>query len=143
MKKIYIINYKRTPIGSFMSNLSHLSAFELANKLVPKLFTEINREDVNRIYIGNVLSSGNGQNIARQIGYNNNINCPSITLNRICGSGMQSIIEGYKSIMLGESELVLVGGTESMSNSPHICKNMRRGCKFGNIELNDSMLIDG
>lgn len=143
MKKIFIIDYKRTPIGSFMSELSNLSAFELANKLVPQLIKEINKEDINRIYIGNVLSSGNGQNIARQIGYTNNINCPSITLNRICGSGMQSIIEGYKSIILGETDVTLVGGTESMSNSPHICKNIRRGCKFGNIELNDSMLVDG
>jgi acetyl-CoA C-acetyltransferase len=143
MSEVYIINYKRTPIGSFLSKLSNISAEKLASLLIKDLCNNIVKKDINRIYIGNVLSSGIGQNIARQIGINNEINCPSITINRVCSSGMQSIIEGYKSILCGESELVLVGGTESMSNTPYLLNKIRKGSKFGNSELIDSMLLDG
>jgi acetyl-CoA C-acetyltransferase len=142
-KEVFIIKYKRTPIGSFLSNLSSLSAEELASKLIDNLCQNINKEQIEKIYIGNVLSSGLGQNLARQIGYKNGINAPSITLNRVCGSGIQSIIEGYKSILVGENDLVLVGGTESMSNSPYLINKLRKGNKFGNTDLIDSMIIDG
>uniref|UniRef100_A0A6C0LYH2 acetyl-CoA C-acetyltransferase n=1 Tax=viral metagenome TaxID=1070528 RepID=A0A6C0LYH2_9ZZZZ len=142
-KEIFIINYKRTPIGNFLSKLSSLSAVELASLLIEKLCKDINKDDIGRVYIGNVLSSGLGQNIARQISFKNNINSPSVTINRVCSSGMQSIIEGYKSICFGESELVLVGGTESMSQSPYIIDKLRKGNKFGNMNLKDTLLLDG
>ncbi len=142
-KEVYIIKYKRTPIGNFLSNLSTLSAVDLASSLLNNLCNNINRNDIDRVYIGNVLSSGIGQNIARQISYKNNINVPSITINRVCSSGIHSIIEGYKSILTNESELVLVGGTESMSNSPYINTRIRKGIKYGNFNMIDSMLIDG
>lgn len=99
------------------------------------------KNNIKKIYIGNVLSSGLGQNIARQIGLENGINVPSITINNVCGSGLLSVIEGYKSILLGESDCVLVGGVESMSNSPHLC-NLRNK-KYGELNLVDSMQIDG
>ena len=142
-KEIYIIGYKRTPIGNFLSNLSSLSAEELASSLINELCKNIKIEDINLLYLGNVLSSGLGQNIAGQVSFKNNINVPSITLNRVCSSGIQSIIEGYKSIYSGESNLVLVGGTESMSNSPYILNKLRTGNKFGHTSLIDTMLQDG
>lgn len=142
-KNIFIINYKRTPICGFLSQLSSLSAVELGCLLVNEITKDINKEDIKVAYIGNVLSSGLGQNIAKQITYNCDIHCPSITINRVCSSGLQSIIEGYKSILLNETELALVGGTESMSNSPYLTNKIRQGNKYGNIELLDSMLLDG
>lgn len=141
--EIFIIRYKRTPIGNFLSNLSSLSAEHLASSLIEELCIDINKKDINRVYIGNVLSSGLGQNIAKQIGFKNGVDAPSITLNRVCSSGIQSIIEGYKSILLKESDLVLVGGTESMSNSPYLLDKLRNGNKFGNTNLLDSMVYDG
>ena len=143
MKEVYIISYKRTPIGGFLSSLSSLTAEELASRVINNLCQNINKDDIEKIYIGNVLSSGLGQNVARQIGYKNGINVPSITLNRVCSSGIQSIIEGYKSILIGENNLVLVGGTESMSKSPHILNNLRIGKKFGETNMIDSMIYDG
>jgi acetyl-CoA C-acetyltransferase len=142
-KEIYIIKYKRTPIGNFLSNLSSLSAEELASSLMNNLCNNIKKEDIDLLYLGNVLSSGLGQNIAGQVSFKNEINAPSITLNRVCSSGIQSIIEGYKSIYSGESNLVLVGGTESMTNSPYILNKLRTGNKFGHTSLVDTMLQDG
>jgi acetyl-CoA C-acetyltransferase len=142
-KEIFIIDYKRTPIGNFLSNLSSLSAEELASSLINDLCKNIKKDDIDLLYLGNVLSSGLGQNIAGQVSFKNDINSPSITLNRVCSSGIQSIIEGYKSIYSGESNLVLVGGTESMTNSPYILNKLRTGNKFGNTSLVDTMLQDG
>lgn len=142
-KEVFIIKYKRTPIGSFLSNLKDLSTVQLASCLINETCIDIDKKDIDIAYIGNVLSAGSGQNIARQIIYTNGIDSPSMTINRVCGSGMQSIIEGYKSIITNESELVLVGGAESMSNSPYLSTAVRKGNKFGNLDLIDSMLYDG
>lgn len=140
---VFIIEAKRTPIGSFLSNLSSLNALELLNECTKELFNCVKMEDINEIYIGNVLSAGIGQNIAGQLGNIINKTAPSTTINRVCGSGMVSIIEGIKSIRLEDTNCVLVGGVESMSNAPFILKNNRIGKKYGNIELLDSILCDG
>ena len=139
--KVYILNYKRSPIGSFLSQFKNISINNLSNQCINSLLDDFDRKNIDKIYIGNVLSAGLGQNIARQIGLDNNIDVPSITVNNVCGSGLLSVIEGVKSILLNESNCVLVGGVESMSNSPHIC-NIRNN-KYGNLELIDSMQIDG
>lgn len=151
---IYIINYKRTIMGNFLSTLSSLSALDLGiivlNSLLKK--TDIDKSTINKCIIGNVYSSGNGQNIARQISYNCGIDCPSVSINQVCASGMEAIIQGYNSIKAGESECVLVGGVESMSNVPHLIyrrdtdhknniNNIKPKC--GSVECKDSILIDG
>ena len=138
---VYILNYKRSPIGGFLSNFKDITINDLSSQCLNDLLDNFNKKNIEKIYIGNVLSSGLGQNIARQIGLENGINVPSITINNVCGSGLLSIIEGYKSILLGESECVLVGGVESMSNSPHLCD--LRNKKYGELNLVDSMQIDG
>ena len=136
----YIIKHKRTPILSYLKNSQ--TVIDLALPIVKDITKNINKDDITMCYIGNVLSAGNGQNIARQIAYKCGIKCPSITLNRVCSSGMQAIIEGYKSIVLGDYDLILVGGVESMSNSPHLIYNKKQ-TKYGDIIIKDSMLVDG
>ena len=144
MKKVYIIGIKRTPIGGFLSNLSQLSCVDLGKKVVNELLlNDIKKDDIECGYVGNVLSSGQGQNIGKQIMYECGLNIPTITINRVCSSGMQSVIEATKSIRLGDYNCVIAGGVESMSNSPYIQKNIRKGNKYGNIELIDTMLNDG
>ncbi len=142
MNNIYIIEAKRTPIGSFLSKLSSLKSIDLLNECCKEIFNTVKKEHIDEIYIGNVLSSGEGQNIAGQLGNNINKNAPSVTLNRVCGSGLVSIINGIKSIKLEDANCVLVGGVESMSNAPFLLKN-RNGKKYGNMELIDSILNDG
>jgi len=139
--KTYILDYKRTPIGSFLSNYKNISINTLSTQCLNNLFNNNDKKLIEKIYIGNVLSAGLGQNIARQIGLENDINVPSITINNVCGSGLLSVIEGHKSILLKEVNCVLVGGVESMSNSPHLTHI--RNNKYGNTHLLDSMQCDG
>ena len=143
MNKAYILDYRRTPVGGYLSNLSKLSALDLGRLTVENLVMNFDKNLIEKGYVGNVLSAGLGQNIGRQIFYSSGINIPAITLSNVCGSGMQAIIEGTKSIMVGENDCVIAGGVESMSNSPYLQKDIRVGNKYGNIELIDSMLHDG
>ena len=124
MKNVFILNYKRTPIGSYNSILTNFSAVDLGNMVLKELLKEskIDKKEIDKCYVGNVYSTGLGQNIARQIVYYNNINCPAITINQVCGSGMQAIFEGFNSIV-GGANCVIVGGVESMSNAPLYIKN--------------------
>ena len=141
MNKVYIIKYSRSPIGSFLSNFKDITLNDLSKQVLDNLLLDFNRQLIDKIYIGNVLSTGLGQCIARQIGLENNIDKPSITVNNVCGSGLLSIIEGYKSIKIGENNCVLCGGIESMSNSPHYT-NLRNK-KYDDLNLIDSMMNDG
>jgi acetyl-CoA C-acetyltransferase len=143
MNNIYIIEAKRTPIGSFLSKLSSLNSKDLLDECMKDMFVNVSKNDIEEIYIGNVLSAGLGQNIAGYLTNKINKNAIAITLNRVCGSGLVSIINGFKSINQGDTNCVLVGGVESMSNSPHLLKNSRNGKKYGNIEMIDSILMDG
>ena len=143
MNKVFILNYKRTPIGGFLSSLSNLSSLELGKIVVNNLTENFNKTLIEKAYIGNVFSSGLGQNIGRQIMYECGINVPSITINRVCSSGMQAIIEAFKTIKIGENDCIIAGGVESMSNTPFLQNNIRKGNKYGNINLTDSMLNDG
>lgn len=147
---VYIIDYKRTPIGGFLGDLSKFDNVRLGTMCTKELLKSIMEKNTNfdlssidKCYIGNVLGCGEGQNIARQIAYLSGINCPSTTINRVCSSGMESIIQGCKSILLEECNCVLVGGVESMSNAPFINNNIRNSHKFGNVEIIDTMLNDG
>jgi acetyl-CoA C-acetyltransferase len=145
MSKVYILDYGRTPIGCFMGNLSKLNAVELTTQLMKNIISKnnINKTDINMLFIGNVISTGLGQNIARHIGYNCGLQCPSITINNVCSSGMETIIQGIRAIKLNDADCVIVGGVESMSNTPFITDKVRTGNKYGNISLNDSMIVDG
>lgn len=147
MKEVVIVSAKRTAIGSFGGSFKDISAVELGTQLVQKSLAEINLAPnlIDEVIMGNVLSAGLGQNIARQIAVNAGvpIEAAAFTVNKVCGSGLKAIILGAQSIQLGENEIVIAGGTESMSQSPYIVPNHRFGQKIGNGTMIDTMMKDG
>jgi acetyl-CoA C-acetyltransferase len=142
-----IIDYARTPFGSFLGGLSNFSASELGALSIEGLIkkTDIEISKIDEVIMGNVLSAGIGQAPARQAaiiaGLNKNTNC--MTINKVCGSGMKSVMLADQSIRLGESSVIIAGGMESMSNVPHYLLNSRKGTKLGNIKQVDGMIHDG
>lgn len=143
MEKVFIIKYKRTPISNYLSQFSKFKALDLGKEVINNLTDDFDKKLIEQGYVGNVLSSGTGQNLGRQILFECGINIPCITLNRVCSSGMVALIEAYKTIKLGDKDCIIAGGVESMSNAPYLQNNIRSGKKFGNIELVDSLLNDG
>ncbi len=143
--KVFLCNFKRTPIISFLSKQSNLSSIDLAKICVEKTINNNLKNNIDCCIFGNVLSAGNGQNIARQIAINSGLSntTNSYTINMVCSSGMEAIINACRMIKLREKNMILVGGTESMSNSPLLLKNHRTGKKFGEEKLLDSMMNDG
>ncbi|AFM71603.1 acetyl-CoA acetyltransferase/hydroxymethylglutaryl-CoA reductase, degradative [Enterococcus hirae ATCC 9790] len=122
MKEVVIIDAARTPIGKYRGSLSSFSAVELGTIITKELLekTGIHKENINQVIFGNVLQAGNGQNVARQISVNSGIpvQVPAMTVNEVCGSGMKAVILARQLIQLGEADLVVAGGTESMSRAP-------------------------
>ena len=146
MKEVYIVSARRTPIGGFMGNLSHLSAPELGAMAIKEAYTSAGLEagQIDEVYFGNVLSAGLGQSPARQAaifaGIPNDMD--STTINKVCASGMKATMLGALQIQSGLMEVVLSGGMESMSNVPHY-NYMRRAHKYGDASLTDGMIKDG
>lgn len=147
MRDVVIISAVRTPIGSFGGSLSKLSAVDLGVIAAKEAIKRagIEKEEVNEVLIGNVLGAGLGQNVARQIAVKSGVpvEVPSMTLNKLCGSGLRAIILAAQEIMLGDAEVVLCGGTESMSNAPYIIPTARFGQRMGDGKLIDTMIQDG
>lgn len=145
-KEIVITSAFRTAIGSFGGSLSSLSAAQLGAEVIKKCVehSELKNNDVDTVYMGQVLQAGAGQNPARQAakfaGLPNET--VSTTINQLCGSGLACVGYGYNSILVGDSNIVVAGGQESMSNSPHVV-NLRNGVKMGPATLTDSMVLDG
>ncbi|KAI0392231.1 acetyl-CoA acetyltransferase [Xylariaceae sp. FL0594] len=145
---VYIVSAARTPVGSFLGSLSSLSATELgarAIKAAVERVPQIKPEDVQEVFFGNVLSANLGQAPARQCaigaGLSNTVPCTGV--NKVCASGMKAIIFGAQTIITGNADIVVAGGTESMSNTPHYLPIVRNGAKFGDQTLVDGMLKDG
>ncbi len=142
-----IIDYARTPFGSFLGGLSNFSASELGAFSIKGLIQKTGVESfkIDEVIMGNVLSAGVGQAPARQAAImanlDKNTNC--MTINKVCGSGMKAIMLADQSIKLGISNVVVAGGMESMSNVPHYLLNSRKGTKLGNIKQADGMIHDG
>ena len=147
MKEAYIVSAVRTPIGSFGGSLASLSAVKLGSTAVKAALAKINLEaaQVQELYFGNVISSGLGQAPATQVavGAGLGYNIPCTLVNKVCASGMKAIMLGAQSIMLGQNEVVVAGGMESMSNIPYYLTKARYGYKFGNGELLDGLSHDG
>ncbi len=147
MREVVIVSAVRTPIGSFGGSLSKLSAVDLgviaAKEAIKR--ANINPNEINEVLIGNVLGSGLGQNISRQISVKVGIpvEVPSMTLNKLCGSGLRAISLAAQEIILGDADVILCGGTESMSNAPYIIKTARFGQRMGDGKLIDSLIEDG
>ncbi len=145
--EVYMVSAVRTPIGSFMGSLSSLSAVKLGSQAVKGALDRIGLDPskVDEIYFGNVLSAGLGQAPATQVavGAGLGYNIPCTLVNKVCASGMKSIMLGAQSIALGASGIVVAGGMESMSNIPYYLLKARSGYKYGNGELIDGLAYDG
>ena len=147
MKPVYILAARRTPLGSFMGALASVSAPKLGATAIAAVLKDagVNPKEVDQVYMGNVLSAGIGQAPARQAsiyaGIPNSVPCT--TVNKVCGSGMKALMLGAQSIETGESELVVVGGMENMSQVPHYLENSRGGFRMGHQKIVDGMIKDG
>jgi len=146
MKEVFIVSAKRTPVGGFMGSLSGFSATELGAKAIKATLddTGINPETVDSVYMGNVLSANLGQSPARQAAIFAGIpdKADATTVNKVCASGMKATMLGAQQIQLGLEHVVVTGGMESMSNTPHYI-NQRKGNKYGDIVMTDGVLKDG
>lgn len=146
MKEVFIVAAKRTPIGGFLGNLSHLSATELGRIAIESALgqTSIPKTDIDSVYMGNVLSANVGQSPARQAAKFAGIDdhTDATTVNKVCAAGMKAVMLGAQQIQLGVDNIVVAGGMESMSNVPHYI-NQRVGNKMGNGIITDGLLKDG
>ncbi|POS68849.1 acetyl-CoA acetyltransferase [Diaporthe helianthi] len=145
---VYIASVARTPIGSFLGSLSSQTAVQLGShaiKAAVERVPEIKAQDVEEVFFGNVLSAGVGQNPARQCAINAGLDPATVatTVNKVCASGLKAIILGAQTIMTGNASIVVAGGTESMSNTPHYMPNLRTGVKYGDAGLIDGVQKDG
>lgn len=144
---MYIIDCKRTPIGKFLGGLSSLSAPKLTAPLFEFFLTQYPflSTATDEVILGNVLQAGIGQNPARIAASLGGINysVPAYTVNQVCASSLNAIALGYRAIKAGDSQLILAGGMESMSQAPHIIRNFRLGHKFGSANIIDTLQHDG
>lgn len=147
MNDIYIVSAKRTPIGSFQGQLSNLQAPELGSIAIKAALKEshFSAEEIDECIMGNVLTAGTGQAPARQAslkaGLPNKTHCT--TINKVCGSGLKSVMLAADSILLGHSRIVVAGGQENMTLAPHLLTQSRSGYRMGHIQAKDSMIHDG
>ncbi|UTO05485.1 acetyl-CoA C-acetyltransferase [Moraxella sp. FZLJ2107] len=143
---VVIVSAKRTPVGSFLGSLSSLTAPQLGQAVISDILQEtgLKAEQISEVIMGNVLTAGVGQNPARQAGMFAGlpVTTPATTVNVVCGSGLKAVQMGVQAILCGDADIVIAGGQESMSQSPHFIR-MRDGVKMGNGTLTDSMVADG
>lgn len=144
--KVVIVSAARTPIGSFMGSLSSLTATQLGSAAIKGAMEKINLDPslVQEVFMGNVVQAGVGQAPARQAALGAGLpdTVPSTTVNKVCASGMKAVMQAAQAIALGDVDIVVAGGMESMSNIPHYV-HMRSGTKFGPATLIDGMQKDG
>lgn len=147
MKNIVIVAAKRTAVGSFGGSLAKISAHTLGSTVIKALLdeTKVKPEQISEVIVGQVLTAGVGQNPARQAAIYANLpkEVPAMTINQVCGSGLKSVHLAIQAIAAGDSEIVIAGGQENMSLSPHLLVGSREGFKMGNATLADSMIVDG
>ncbi len=145
-KEVYIVSAVRTPIGSFGGSLSTIGATTLGATAIQGAIKKagIDAAQIDEVFMGNVLQAGEGQAPARQAAIFGGIpnTSPATTVNKVCASGMKSVMFATQSILLGDADVVLAGGMENMSMVPHYA-NMRKGTKLGNSKLIDGLVNDG
>jgi acetyl-CoA C-acetyltransferase len=147
MKHAVILSACRTPIGSFGGSLKDLTAADLGATVIREAIRRAGVEPtaIGDVIMGCVLQAGQGMNVARQAALKAGlpVEVPAETVNRVCGSGLQSVVHAVEAVKVGYVDLVVAGGTESMSNAPYLMKGARWGYRMGNGELVDSMLAEG
>ncbi|MDD3712978.1 MAG: acetyl-CoA C-acetyltransferase [Candidatus Izemoplasmatales bacterium] len=146
-RKVFIVGAKRSPIGSFLGALKDVHPQDMGSQVLKALLeeTKVPVDKVDEVIVGNILSAGLGQGIARQISVKAGIPeaVPAYSLNMLCGSGMKAILNAFMGIQSGLSEIVVAGGVESMSFAPYLVSGkVRSGNKMGNMEMVDHMVYD-
>lgn len=147
MKKAVIVSAKRTAVGSFNGALAAYSSAQLGSFAIKSILedSKIDPTIIDEVIMGNVLMAGQGQAPGRQAalyaGLSEKTEC--LTINKMCGSGLKSVMLAQQAIALGDAEIVIAGGQESMTNAPYLLSNARNGYRLGNGELKDSIIIDG
>lgn len=146
MSRIVVTAAKRTPVGSFLGAFATTPAHELGRIAIEAALTEsqVDPGDVSEVILGQVLTAAQGQNPARQASLNSGIpkEVPAYGVNQVCGSGLRAVALGFQSLALGDAEIVVAGGQESMSLAPH-AQSLRQGIKMGDTKLVDTMTYDG
>ncbi len=146
-KEVVIVGFARTPIGSFQGALAALSAPKLGAVAIEAALKRagVGVDQVSEVIMGNVLTAGVGQAPARQAAIYAGISkaTPALTINKVCGSGMKAVMLATQSILCGDSDVVVAGGMESMSNSPYLLQGARNGFRMGHQNMVDSMINDG
>lgn len=147
MENVVIVAASRTAIGSFGGSLSKVPAADLGATVIQDLLQRsgIDGGQIDEVILGNVLAAGLGQNPARQAAIKAGLpaSVPSMTINKVCGSGLKAVHLAAQAIRCGDAEMIIAGGQENMSASPHIVPNSRDGQRMGNWQLEDSMIKDG
>ena len=147
MKELYVVNCCRTAIGSFGGSLKNTPAVDMGAIVVKEALKRANvaPENVDELMFGCILTAAQGQNVARQVSIKAGIpySVPAYTVGMVCGSGMKSVIEGARSILAGDSDIVVCGGTENMSAAPYAAPDARWGARMGDKKLVDTMIKDG
>ncbi len=147
MPPVYIVSATRTPIGAFMGSLSSMRAPELGATVIKSAIerAKLTPDQIAEVFMGNVLQAGIGQAPARQASIFAGLphSVPATTVNKVCGSGLQAVIFAARAIALGERDLVVAGGMESMSNVPYYLDKARSGYRMGDGKLVDGMIFDG
>ena len=147
MKKIVIVGASRTPMGGFHGEMSQVTASELGGAAIKGAIegAGVKHESIDEVIMGNVLSAGQGQAPARQASFKAGLSesVPAVTLNKMCGSGLKSVIYAHDQIKAGTSDLVAAGGMESMTNAPYLSPKMRGGARVGHQQMYDHMFLDG
>jgi acetyl-CoA C-acetyltransferase len=147
LNEAVIISAARTPVGKFLGSLKGFSATELGAIVVREVVKRagVKPEDVDEVIMGCVIQAGLGQNPARQAALNGGLpsTVSAVTVNKVCGSGLKAVMMAAQGVQLGDTEIVVAGGMESMSNAPYLIPKAREGYRLGNGELVDSMINDG
>ena len=147
MSEVYIVNCCRTAIGSFGGTLKDVPASDLGAIVVKEAMKRagVKPEQVDELMFGCILTAGQGQNVARQVGVKAGLpfSVPAYTVGMVCGSGMKSVIEGARAIKAGDADIIVCGGTENMSAAPYALPTGRYGARMGNTQMVDTMIKDG
>ncbi|MBI4850927.1 MAG: acetyl-CoA C-acetyltransferase [Acidobacteria bacterium] len=147
MSDVVIVSAVRTPVGRFQGGLKDLKATELGAKIIREAYerAKVDSSEINEVIMGNVLSAGLGQNPARQAALNAGIasSVSALTINKVCGSGLKSVMLAAQAIQCGDEEVVVAGGMESMTNAPYLLPKLRDGYRLGHGQALDVVIQDG
>lgn len=147
MNEVVIVAATRTPVGKFGGTLAKIAASDLGAHVIKSLIkkTGLDGHLINEVILGQVLTAGVGQNAARQAVIKSGLpdRVPGITINKVCGSGLKATHLAAQSIRCGDADIIIAGGQENMSASPHILNNSRDGFRMGDTKLVDTMIVDG